>query len=306
MPDQAGVSQESVDVNPRTIIRTIQSLGPRTAFKRIVNAVKARSGYIEWLDRATPFGVEQLRGHLRDNLSPQDLLRAHHADRPPFFFNLTHVKEASEALGPLVSARRRQELLARTGRLKAGVVRFFSTRDYELGRPINWHLDPQDGVHWPRNRHWRRYTQFDPSLSDMKFVWEASRFAFCFDLVRAYGLTADTSWLTLGLDLIDEWIESNPPGSGVQWACGQETTFRLMAWMFLLRAATDAGVIDAERYARIAASVYRQAQRIEHYIAFSRSIRNNHSLSEAIGLFTVGALFPWFDRSKVWRNKGKR
>ncbi|MCA9254887.1 MAG: alginate lyase family protein, partial [Phycisphaerales bacterium] len=213
-------------------------------------------------------------------------------------------KTPAPTLSTLIPDDGQAALLDRMRRLQSGVVRYFSRTDYELGRPIRWHLNPALGVEWPVDRHWRRYSQFDASLGDLKLVWEANRFAFAYDLVRAYGLTGDAAWLRLGLDLIDEWIAANPVAIGIQWNCGQETTFRIMAWCFLLHAAIDADVIEPERFARIAASIYRHTLRVEHYISFSRSIRNNHSLSEALGLATIGLLFPQFDRSSTWRKKG--
>lgn len=291
-------------MNPLTVIKTIRTLGPVAVLRRAVNIAKIKSGYIERLDKARPFGVKDLRGRLRDRLKPEGLLDTYRSENRPFFFDLADAHRSKTALSAWNDEQATSSLLGRVERLKAGTVRFFSIRDYDLGRPINWHFDPQAKLQWPADRHWRHYSQFDPALSDIKMVWEASRFAFVFDLVRAYGLTADASWLRLGLDLIDEWIDGNPVGLGVQWACGQETTFRLMAWSWLLHAAVQAGVIDADRFSRIMASIYRQALRIEHYISFARSIRNNHSLSEAAGLFTVGLLYPQFDRSNTWRDKG--
>lgn len=48
------------------------------------------------------------------------------------------------------------------------------------------------------------------------------------------------------------------------------------------------------------------AARIEANIAFACSQRNNHALSEAVGLYTVGTLFPEFARAGRWRQRGKR
>ncbi len=65
-------------------------------------------------------------------------------------------------------------------------------------------------------------------------------------------------------------------------------------------------VLDQERFAKILASIYRQAQRVERHIGFARSLENNHAISEAVGLYTVGRLFPEFDRAKRWLKMGKR
>jgi len=291
-------------VNPLTAIKTIRTLGPSVAFRRIINALKVRSGYIEYLDNTKPFGETQLAGHLRKGVTTANFLETFRRERRPFFFDVSDATKVASSLSALIPREGQTALLDRMERLKSGVVLYFSRNEYELGRPIHWHLNPALGAEWPVDRHWRHYSQFDPKLGDLKLVWEANRFAFGYDLVRAYGLTGDAAWLRLGLDLIDEWIAANPVAIGVQWNCGQETTFRMMAWCFVLHAAVDAEVIEPERFARIAASIYRQTLRVERYISFSQSIRNNHSLSEALGLATIGLLFPQFDRADTWRRRG--
>ncbi len=291
-------------MNLSSAIRTIRTLGPGTALGRIIQALKVRSGYIERIDPARPFGVAELSQHFRSGESIATALDRFKSTRFGFFYHPDDNVPRRDAIASLVSRSEIAELLARTEALSNGVVRFFSRTPYELGDPIDWHLNPANGVRWPNDRHWSGCSQLDARMGDIKYVWEANRFGFLFDLVRAHTLTGDAQWIELGLALIESWIDANPPAKGPNWVCGQETSFRLMAWCFFLRAA--APTLEVSRFATIAASIYRQTQRVERYIGFARSIRNNHSFSEAIGLYTIGLLFPGFDCAARWRAKGKK
>lgn len=291
-------------MNLSLAIRTVRQLGLRTAIQRIVNAVKVRSGYIAWIDPAQTFDIDDLNKHFRNGESVSTALDRLRSERFGFFYHPADLDRRRDAIRALMSDADVQSLLTRVEALDKGVVWFFSHASFEMGTPINWRLNPVTGVTWSNEQHWSRYSQLDPRMGDIKLVWEANRFAFLYDLVRAHTLTGDARWIDVGLRWIESWIDANPPAQGPNWICGQEISFRLMAWCFFLRAA--APVLDVDRFGGILASIYRQTQRVERYIGFARSIRNNHAFSEAIGLYTTGVLFPGFDRTSKWRHKGRR
>lgn len=287
-------------------IRTVRQLGAANVARRAYHAFRLRAGLIERIDPADAFGPADLTARLRPGETIGAMLKRRWQGHIPFFFQGGQLAAFRPHLERMIAPVARDALLADAAAVADGRVRFFSRWTADLGSPIDWHLDPVTGRRWPADRHWRHYGQFDPSLGDIKMVWEASRFTHAFLLTRAYALTGDARHLRLGLRLIDQWIEANPPALGVQWNCGQETTFRLMGWLFLLHAAYGADVVDDDAFARIAASIYRQALRIERHIGFAVALNNNHSISEAMGLYTIGQLFPEFDRAERWRDRGLR
>jgi len=289
-------------VNPKSAANMIKTLGVSTTIKRVVNMLKVKSGYIERIDPVGAFGVTELQPHLR-GVALAALLEKMQSASPSFFFDICDDAWRTR-LQQVLDEDRRAALLERVQKIEKGIIRHYSATEFDMGRPVRWHWAPQDDVDWPVDRHWCRYGQFAAGLGDVKNVWEINRFAFAYDLVRASVVFDDDRWLQLALDLIDEWIDANTAGLGPQWNCGQECAFRLMAWHFVVRAAVDRSVLDTERLSRIVASIYRHTARIDHYISFARSIRNNHSLSEAIGLYTTGVLYPWFDKSSRWRQRG--
>lgn len=292
-------------MNPRQIYKAVRAFGPRVVAQRIYHALKIKTGLMQKLDPIAPFGPTDLQSHLVSDATPAWMLARRRSGVVPFFFQGADINSFRPILKALIPQSAQDEIMRRVADLERGRVKFFSRWHAELGSPINWLLNPENGVVWPGNLHWSQYGQFDPHLGDLKMVWEAGRFSFAYLLVRAFVLSSDTAPLRLAIELILDWIDRNPPAQGPHWACGQETTFRLMAWLFVLHAAYGTDLLDESMYATILASIYRQAQRVERHIGFSRSIRNNHSLSEAMGLYTIGVLFPEFDAASRWRRIGK-
>ena len=286
--------------------KTLRTLGPTLFGRRLFHAFKLKSGLMKWLDASGPCGPVELQSHLMDEVTPARMLAERREGKVPFFFRASQLNEMRGVLRAMAPEEADRAIHAKVEALERGRVEFFSHWEADLGDPIQWQLNPIKKSTWPTDRHWSDYGLFNPDLGDVKLVWEASRFSQCYFLTRAFAFTGDERPLSLALRRMEEWIDANPAARGVQWNCGQETAFRLMAWCFTLNAAYATELLSVERFAKITASIYRQALRIERHIGFSQSLKNNHALSEAVGLYTAGLLFPEFDRAEAWTRMGKR
>ena len=81
--------------------------------------------------------------------------------------------------------QRRSETLAQVVEaFRTGHVRFFGATRYNLGRQYDWVTNPDTGYRYDINTHWTDVVDFSPAAGDIKFVWEMSRFAFLYDLLR--------------------------------------------------------------------------------------------------------------------------
>ncbi|MCP3878979.1 MAG: hypothetical protein GY701_11405, partial [Sulfitobacter sp.] len=128
-----------------------------------------------------------------------------------------------------------------------------------------------------------------------------SRFTWAFDLARAELLSPTLGAGELFWELFDEWEEQNPPNTGVNWACGQEATFRLISCLCAAQAMPH--LLTEDRTAKLNRLADVTAARILSNIAYARSQRNNHHASEAVGLITAGCLFPG-DEADIYRRRG--
>jgi hypothetical protein len=218
------------------------------------------------------------------------------AHRPEFFFKNLDVG---------ISARLPSHFeIARANAIMEGRWPYFSGTEIQIGFPPDWHFNPANGKRVPMDRHWSDINDFE--YGDIKFVWEASRFTVAYTLARAYAASGDERYSSAFWTLVEDWAEHNPPHSGSNWKCGQEAAFRIMAWCFGLFALAASPHSTPSRVTQLVAMLAFHAERIEGNIAYALSQNNNHVLSEAAGLWTVGLLFPELARASHWRKKGKQ
>jgi len=165
---------------------------------------------------------------------------------------------------------------------------------------LGWRKHPESGLAFP-DIEWWKVPHFDRGIGDIKEVWEPSRFAWVYDLVRGWLLTGDRQYPAAFHRLLAEWISASPPFRGPQWACGQETAIRAIA---LLHAEANLPATPEER-GRLTTLLAWSGERIADAIGYALSQRNNHGLSEAAGLVVLGVRFgaahPEADR---WRRTG--
>lgn len=144
------------------------------------------------------------------------------------------------------------------------------------------------------------------AFGDVKFIWEMSRFSPVFLLARAYAASRDCKYPSAFWTLVEDWAEKNPLNTGVNWACGQEASLRALAWCFGLHAFRNLPCSSPERVQKLATFIEAHGRRIAGHIGYALAQRNNHGISEAVGLFTIGTLFPHFSQSGKWARMGRK
>ena len=68
----------------------------------------------------------------------------------------------------------------------------------------------------------------------------------------------------------------------------------------------DAQATNPKRVVRLAEMLALSAYRIESNIGYALSQSNNHGISEGVGLWTIGVLFPEFLQAGKWRELGRK
>ena len=184
-----------------------------------------------------------------------------------------------------------------------GKLQLFGGHVYEVGFPFDWLRDPTNGITIPADRHWTQIPDF--GATDIKLIWEPSRFGAVFPLLRAYALTCNNQYAETFWTLIESWRVANPPQLGPHWKCGQETSLRLLAWCFGLYGFRNSTASTPERIAVLNAMIAAEAERVEANYRYAYFTKSNHGISEAFGLWLVGRLFPEFKAAKRWHQRGK-
>lgn len=195
------------------------------------------------------------------------------------------------------------DLKWRAEQIRMGMFRYFSGEWFEVP---DWHTNLLTGFTYPKSQHWSKVNDFSPKAGDIKYVWEKSRFTFLYDLIRYdFHFSEDQSATALGL--ITDWIDRNPVNCGPNWKCSQEIALRVLNWTFALHYYRRSPTLNQLLLDRILCRIYYQMRHVASNLRFSEiAVRNNHVLTEALGLFTTGLQFPCFPESGRWRTHGKR
>ncbi len=176
----------------------------------------------------------------------------------------------------------RETIVEEAEAVLAGRMRFFGGEVMEVGWPPRWHRHVISGEAWEREKPWGKSGK---GKGDIKWVWEPSRFGWAWWMARAWVVSGEERFARQLWRGVEDWMVRNQPGRGVNWYCAQELTFRCMAMLF-------AGSVVPGGEELVGKMVRVAARRIERTLGHGLSQRNNHGLSEAVGLWTLSVLAP--------------
>lgn len=291
------------DGTVRKLTQTSQIIcnyGPGFLAFRAQYALRKKLGLLKRRFPAAQWSQVSIESWLRADYKErsEDFLEIHKANGRRFFFDGNNVVGLNRQF--------KEKIVAQAGEVFQNRFQYFFDRNYDLGPGPDWFLNPTTERRAEPTRHWCDISLFDPNVGDIKFIWEPSRFAWAYTLVRAYTATGQDRYAEKFWSLFESWLEANKPNMGPNYACGQECAIRLMAMCFALYALSEANASTAERRIKLITAIAVHADRIEKNINFAISTRTNHSLTEAAGLYTAGLLFPQFKRSDHWLRLGKK
>ena len=167
---------------------------------------------------------------------------------------------------------------------------------------IDWHYNPVARKNSADNIPWNKLPDFG-EYGDIKLIWEVSRFPQVYFFINAYSLTQEPKYAKACLGQIVDWCKKNPFPNGINYKCGQEIAFRIFSWIVAID--YFKAFINTEFRETVPRNIYCSLLRIEANIDYAaKSVRNNHSISEAAGLFAGGLLFPQFPKSERFVKKG--
>jgi len=225
-------------------------------------------------------------------------------NKPKCFF--PSLEEANSTLNSILDEKNKMEIIKIANESARGNFVCFSRLVWNYNFPIDWHYNPKRKVSWPKNVHWSKVMQFEKSCGDVKLTWEVNRFSHLYYIVRAHILTRNSKYVKAFTQQLKSWEESNPYGYGVNWNSGQELTIRVLSWIYALYMMGDNENFKEDDFKRLMRLFYLHALHIEKNINYVYyAVHNNHLIGEALGLYAIGTLFPFFKESQRWKNKGK-
>ena len=134
------------------------------------------------------------------------------------------------------------------------------------------------------DRPWWKIPETSDVVSEIKLVWEKSRFSWAPIFASRSARGGEKALLRLNA-WIAHWCKQNPPYLGPNWKCGQEASIRIMS---LALSAIILGQMKEPTNALLKfLSVH--VDRIIPTVDYAIGQDNNHGTSEAAALFIAGA-----------------
>lgn len=280
-------------------LQTIRALGQHFGWRwlvlRVAYALRLRSGLMRRQLPATTWDTYSLDTLFeRQAFADPDIYLIYRRETARKFFF-----DGREQLRPVLATYPFPAVDA----LLAGKLTYFSAKSADIGSPPRWHANPFTQTTLPNHQHWSEISDF--ASGDIKVIWEPSRFGWVYTLVRAYWRTGDERYANTFWQWLEDWWLQNPPQQGANWKCGQETSLRVMATCFGIYGFLDSPATTGKRLLAVARMMSISAQRILANINYALRQRNNHGMSEGMGLWTIGLLFPELRGAEKWRQRGR-
>lgn len=215
---------------------------------------------------------------------------------------------AEAAVGDLFQAGTIME----SASLEPDLAVYFSRHRMPIDGHVAWLYDPFAGEAFEEpERHWSIIPDFVRPGRDIKAIWELSRFDWALKLALAAREAPEEATVARLNALIRDWQQHNPPFLGPNWKCGQETTIRmlqtLLAASLLGQDGVGSGAVPTEA---LKAFVEIHGKRVAATIQYALAQDNNHSISEASGLYIAGAWLARHDqaarRPRSWHERGRQ
>ena len=171
-----------------------------------------------------------------------------------------------------------------------------------------WSVHPDTGYAFSADVPWWHVAHLDAAVGDIKALWEPARLAWVYDLVRAFLVTGEDRYAAAFHHRLRDWLAASRPFCGPHWSCGQETAIRAVALLYAEANLATAPASDARAMSQLADVLAASAERIADGIGYAVSQRNNHAISEAVGLIVLGVRFTgehpdagtWLARGTSW------
>lgn len=266
-------------------------MGPEEVLVRVRGALERRLPALRSKSRvATATGnwptLTAWRGELDTGLA--GYLRAQFDTR--FFFGPSSREKLRHCLS-LRYPEACREVIAMADSVTAEGISLLGVRHRVVPGEIDWQADPHTGRRrWPAGLL-DEASAIDVADADVKYVWELNRHQFLPTLGRAYWLTGDHQYVRRIVDIVDDWIAANPPGSGVNWCSHLEVGVRAMSWLWTLPFVLSYDNVDEGFLARWVQSLAAHHRHLAAHLSIYTD-PTNHLIGEATALWMLSVCLP--------------
>ncbi len=169
-------------------------------------------------------------------------------------------------------------------------------------QPIDWYLDPVRNLRFPGGiacEKWDLY-KMRPGQADIKYPWELARCQHWPVLGQAFRLTRDERYAHEIAQELDDFVDANPVGVGVNWTCTMDEAIRAVNWAIGLELVRDATSLDDGFWHRAYGGLFDHGVFVRGHLENTYEVTSNHFLSNVAGLLFVGAVFGNLPSGAAW------
>ncbi len=285
-----------------TLLQVGRTFGMRDGILRLQYELQRGSGLLSWRMRSVQGWDSWDLKQIAPGFRAEEMRAARRDGGLRFFF--TGAQALGAGVKDIIGPDGEASVLAEAECILQGNLPFFGQLSYACGVPPRWFRNPVTDQSVSPQQSWTHMRFASPAYGDLKFILEPSRFLFVYPLVRAYPLTGDERFPQAFWSAIEDWALHSPPMAGPLWICGQECSLRILAWSFALHAFINSPSTTNPRVALLVSMMAAHAWRTAQTLGYARSQRSNHLITEAVGLWSAGTLYPELSEAQVWRNLG--
>jgi hypothetical protein len=181
----------------------------------------------------------------------------------------------------------------------------------DLDRTLPWHQDFVTGYQWDRSLLYSMVRETTPKGSDIKRPWELSRCQHFIPLGLAWKVSLKEEYLSEYVTQIEDWVNQNRVGYGVNWVCPMDIAIRAVNWLvgYALFCPGIARPEFDEFRGRLTVSLWEHARFLRSHLEWNGPFserRANHFLANLTGLFTLGIFFSDTARGNRWLRFSKK
>lgn len=168
--------------------------------------------------------------------------------------------------------------------------------------PIDWYCDPVRNLHFPRgvpHKEWKLY-EMRPANADVKHLWELARCQHWVTLAQGWALFRDPRYAREIADQLNDFLEVNATGSGVNWTCTMDVGLRAISWCLALALLHDCQELDHAFWLRAYSALFEHARFIYMNLENTYEVTSNHFLANVIGLHVLSAELEGIPEAATW------
>lgn len=168
--------------------------------------------------------------------------------------------------------------------------------------PIDWSLDPVRNLRFPRgfpHTEWKLY-EMRPGNADVKYPWELARCQHWPVLGQAFALTGEDRFAREIADELDDFVEANPIGIGINFTCTMDVAIRAVNWALAFDLVRSSTALDIAFWRRGYRALYDTGVFTRNNLENTYEVTSNHFLSNVVGLWFLGAVFADLPEGREW------